>query len=47
MKLYRFEYSCFARKVQMVLDLLGLRYDLVEVPFGDRTELVELTKGYV
>jgi glutathione S-transferase len=47
MKLYRFEYSCFARKVQMVLDLLGLRYDLVEVPFGDRTELVTLTNGYV
>ncbi len=47
MKLYRFEYSCYARKAQMVLDLLGLRYDLVEVPFGDRTELVKLTGGYV
>ena len=47
MKLYRFEYSCFARKAQMVLDLLGLPYDVVEVPFGDRTELVTLTNGYV
>jgi glutathione S-transferase len=47
MKLYRFEYSCFARKAQMVLDLLGLRYDIVEVPFGDRSELVALTNGYV
>ncbi len=47
MKLYRFEYSCYSRKAQMVLDLLGRRYDLVEVPFGDRTELVRLTDGYV
>jgi glutathione S-transferase len=47
MKLYRFEYSCYARKAQMVLDLLGLRYDIVEVPFGDRTELVKLTGGYI
>ncbi|MBI1815506.1 MAG: glutathione S-transferase family protein [Deltaproteobacteria bacterium] len=47
MKLYRFEYSCYARKAQMVLDLLGLRYDIVEVPFGDRTELATLTHGYI
>jgi glutathione S-transferase len=47
MKLYRFEYSCFARKVQMVLDLLGLRYEIVEVPFGDRSGLVAVTGGYV
>jgi len=47
MKLYRFEYSCFARKAQMVLDLLGLRYEIVEVPYGDRTELATLTGGYV
>src|ERR1700687_463144 len=46
MKLYRFEYSCFARKVQMVLDLLGARYDINEVPYGDRTELARLTGGY-
>ncbi len=47
MKLYRFEYSCYARKAQMVLDLLGLTYDIVEVPFGDRTELATLTHGYI
>lgn len=47
MKLYRFEYSCYARKAQMVLDLLGLRYEIVDVPFGDRTELATLTGGYI
>jgi len=46
-KLFRFEYSCYARKVQMVLDLLGARYDVVDVPYGDRTELAELTGGYI
>ena len=39
MKLYRFRYSGYARKVQMLLDLIGARYDLVEVPYGDREEL--------
>lgn len=47
MRLYRFSYSCYARKAQMVLDLLGLRYDAVEVPYGDRTELAEVTGGYI
>src|SRR5262245_39421986 len=47
MKLYRLEYSCYARKAQMVLDLLGLDYECVEVTFGDRSELAELTGGYI
>lgn len=47
MKLYRFRYSPYARKVQMVLDLLGAKYDLVEVPYGDRTELATVTGGYI
>ena len=47
MKLYRFRYSPFARKVQMLLDLLGRSYELVEVPYGDRNELATLTGGYV
>jgi glutathione S-transferase len=47
MKLYRFRHSGFARKVQMVLDLLGRRYDLVEVPYLDRNELADLTGGYI
>jgi glutathione S-transferase len=47
MRLYRFRYSPFARKVQMLLDLIGARYDAVEVAYGERTELAELTGGYV
>jgi len=47
MKLYRFRYSPFARKAQMTLDLLGARYELIEVPYGDRTELASVTGGYI
>jgi glutathione S-transferase len=47
MKLFRFRYSPYARKVQMVLDLLGKKYELVEVPYGDRTEIAEATGGYI
>lgn len=47
MKLYRFRYSPYARKVQAVLDLLGVTYEIIEVPYGDRTELATLTGGYV
>lgn len=47
MKLYRFRYSPYARKVQMVLDLLRRPYELVEVSFGDRNELATLTGGYI
>ncbi len=47
MKLYRLRYSPYARKVQTLLDLAGLSYELVEVRYGDRTELAALTGGYV
>jgi len=47
MKLYRFDYSPYARKVQMALDLCGETYDLVDVPYGEREQLAELTGGYV
>jgi glutathione S-transferase len=47
MKLYRFVYSPYARKVQMLLDLLGKKYELVEVSYSDRTELATLTGGYI
>jgi glutathione S-transferase len=47
MKLYRFRHSPFARKVQTVLDLMHLRYELVDVRYGERSELAELTGGYV
>ena len=47
MKLYRFRYSPYARKVQMLLDLLGAAYELVEVPYEDRNELAQLTGGHI
>lgn len=47
MRLYRLNYSPFARKVQMVLDLLGARYECIDVPYGNRSELAALTGGYV
>lgn len=47
MKLYRFRYSPYARKVQAVLDWLGLQYELVELPYADRNELAALTGGYI
>jgi glutathione S-transferase len=47
MKLYRLRYSPFARKIQMLLDLLGRPYEIVEVKYGERSELAELTGGYI
>lgn len=47
MKLYRFRYSAYARKVQMLLGLLGRRHELVEVPYSDRSELARVTGGYI
>jgi glutathione S-transferase len=47
MKLFRFRYSPYARKVQMLLDLMGAHYQLVEVPYNDRSELVAATGGYL
>ena len=47
MKLYRFRYSPYARKVQMLLELLGRRHELVEVPYSDRSELARVTGGYI
>lgn len=47
MKLYRFRYSPYARKVQMLLELLGRPHDVVEVPYTDRSELARLTGGYI
>jgi glutathione S-transferase len=47
MRLYRFKYSPYARKVQMVLDLIGAKYEKVDVSYTDRTELATLTGGYI
>ena len=47
MKLYRFAYSPYARKVQMLLDLMGAAYETVDVAYGQRQELARLTGGYI
>ncbi|GAB4214134.1 MAG: hypothetical protein OHK0012_11580 [Synechococcales cyanobacterium] len=45
--LYRFPYSCYALKVQYLLAYLGLEHSVVDVPYGDRSQLVALTGGRV
>ncbi len=47
MRLYRFPYSCYALKVQCLLGLAGIRADVEDVPYGERSALVELTGGYI
>src|SRR5262245_54163090 len=47
MKLYRFPYSPYARKVQMLLELAGIAHDVIEVRYGEREELARLTGGYI
>lgn len=47
MKLYRFRYSPYARKVQALLEWLAVDHELVEVPYADRNELATLTGGYI
>jgi glutathione S-transferase len=47
LKLYVFSYSPYARKVQMLLDLMRVPYERVVVPYGERRELAELTGGYI
>jgi len=33
--------------VQIALDLMGAKYEAIDVPYGDRSELVALTGGYI
>jgi glutathione S-transferase len=47
MKLYRFRYSPYARKVQALLEWLAVSHELVEVQYADRNELATLTGGYI
>lgn len=47
MTLYRLPYSPYARKVQLLLELLGRPFTLVDVPYGDRSALAQLTGGYI
>jgi len=44
-KIFRFDYSPYPYKVQVALDLLGRKYETVEVPYGDRRELLAVTGG--
>ncbi|HUK65931.1 MAG TPA: glutathione S-transferase family protein [Anaeromyxobacteraceae bacterium] len=46
MRLFQFSYSPFAAKVRRCLELKGLAYEAVEVPYLDRRELVASTGGY-
>lgn len=46
-KLFRFRYSPYARKVQMLLDLMGTSYEAIEVPYGSREEMARLTGGHI
>jgi glutathione S-transferase len=47
MKLYRFRWSPFARKVEVLLELAGARFEVVEVPYQNRDELAAVTGGYI
>ena len=47
MRLFRFQHSPYAHKIHALLDLLGKKYTLVDVPFTDRLELATLTGGYI
>ncbi len=47
MRLYSFWYSPYVAKVKKCLELKGLAFDVVEVPYLDRRELVAKTGGYV
>ena len=46
MRLFQFSYSPFAAKVRKCLELKGINFEPVEVPYLDRRELVALTGGY-
>jgi glutathione S-transferase len=45
MKLYRFVYSNYSRKVQTALELAKIPFETVDVAYGDRAELVAITGG--
>ncbi len=45
MRLHQFDYSPFAAKVRKCLELKGLAFEVVNVPYADRRALVALTGG--
>lgn len=47
MKLYRFVHSGYSRKIQAFLELGGASFDIVDVPYGDRSVLLGVTGGYI
>jgi glutathione S-transferase len=47
MRLFQFSYSPYAAKVRKCLELKGLAFEVVEVPYVDRRELIALTGGSV
>lgn len=47
MKLYQFAYSPFAAKVRKCLELKGLAFAAIDVPFLDRRQLMEVSGGAI
>jgi glutathione S-transferase len=47
MRLYQFRYSPYAAKVRLCLQLKRLPFDIVEVPYLDRRELMSVTGGSI
>jgi glutathione S-transferase len=47
LKLFRFRHSGYALKIQTLLELGGATFELVDVPYGDRSVLLAVTGGYV
>jgi len=47
LKLFRFPHSGYAWKVQALLGLAGATFEVVDVPYGDRSVLLAVTGGYV
>ncbi|HEY4119065.1 MAG TPA: glutathione S-transferase family protein [Byssovorax sp.] len=46
-RLHSFWYSPYVAKVRKCLELKGLAFEVVEVPYLDRRELCALTRGYI
>jgi glutathione S-transferase len=47
MKLHRLSYSPYARKVQIVIELLRKPCEVIDVVYGNRSNLAQLTGGYI
>lgn len=47
MKVFRFYYSPYCLKVEKALELMDLPFERVNVPYLDRSAIVDLTGGYI